>query len=34
VKTYAVFSQSVNHEDMVNVGKLGIMLRYMGEFGV
>ena len=25
---------ALNHEDVVNVGELGIMPRYMGEFGV
>ena len=25
---------ALNHEDVVNVGKLGTLPKYMGEFGV
>jgi len=31
---YVVVSQSVDREDVVNVGELGTLPRYMGEFGV
>ena len=34
VRIYAVVSQSVDHEDVVNVGKLGTLPRYMCDFGV
>jgi len=34
VKVYVLGSDPLNHEDVVNVGELRIMPRYIGEFGV
>ena len=34
VRIYTVVSQSVDHEDVVKITKLGIMPRYIGGLGV